>query len=230
MRQVSKLLVPVMLLLVALVVQAQEQATPPETPVVATTQPAPEYYFALATATTPDAAQQALQAYADSKASLLLLAVAEGVEVNTETVAKPVLLFGGTIAQGTRMHQQGNDSFLVIEPHAQGVDAGQLQRIRREVRASRWTIGITRQYEPLQDPRMDLLLFHDDPVDVFITTESSLLMGAPVTKMLYGHTLLFGPNPEAEGLLQFFGVSESGISPYNPEVAAEVESESAALP
>lgn len=230
MRQISKLVLPVTLLLVAWVGLAQEQATPPDAPVVANAQPAPEYYFALAMATSPDAVQQALQVYADSKASLLLLAVAEGVEVNTDALAKPVLPVGSTNAPGTRLHQQRTDSFLIIEPHAQGVDAGQLQRIRREVRASRWSIAITKRYEPLQDPRMDLVLFHDDPVDIFITTESSLLLGAPVTKMPYGHTLLIGPNPEKESLLQFFGVSESGISPYNPEVTTEVDSESAALP
>ena len=77
---------------------------------------------------------------------------------------------------------------------------------------------------------MDITLFHDDPVDIFITTESSLLLGGPTVKMPYGHTLLFGPNVEEGNVLQFFGVSESGISPYNPEVPAEVESESPALP
>ncbi len=219
------------LALLAGVGHAQENPEPVEQPpAAADPKPALEYYFAFAAASSPDSLQQVLQAYTSSDAVLLLLSVSAGVEVPADVLTKPVLVVGDATTPGTRLHQQGSDSFLVIEPHTQGVDEGQLHRVRRDARASRWSIGFAHRYEPLQYPRMDITLFHDDPVDIFITTESSLLLGGPTVKMPYGHTLLFGPNVEEGNVLQFFGVSESGISPYNPEVPAEVEGEPAPLP
>jgi hypothetical protein len=48
-----------------------------------------------------------------------------------------------------------------------GQDAD-LQRMRREIKASRWSIGISHRYDPSMGMRAQLALFVDDPLDFLL--------------------------------------------------------------
>jgi hypothetical protein len=68
----------------------------------------------------------------------------------------------------------GPDGYLVFDTK-DFLTAGQLdpqmadlQRLRRKIKPSRWSIGATHRYEPTMSMRSQLTLFVDDPLDVLL--------------------------------------------------------------
>ena len=70
--------------------------------------------------------------------------------------------------------QYGVDGYLVFDTKdfviADDLDAqvGELQRLRRAMKPSRWSIGMTHRYDPSMSMRSQLVLFVDDPLDYLI--------------------------------------------------------------
>ncbi|MFO7975539.1 MAG: metallophosphoesterase, partial [Candidatus Hydrogenedentota bacterium] len=70
--------------------------------------------------------------------------------------------------------QYGPDGFLVfdtkdfITADNLGPQVSRLQRLRRAIKPSRWSIGMTHRYEPSMSMRSQLVLFIDDPLDCLI--------------------------------------------------------------
>jgi predicted phosphodiesterase len=62
----------------------------------------------------------------------------------------------------------GFDSKDFITADSLGPQDGLLQRLRRELKPSRWTIGFSHRYESNQGMRSQLALFVDDPLDFLV--------------------------------------------------------------
>ena len=64
----------------------------------------------------------------------------------------------------------GQDTLLFHDPRVTklGAGSGELHRLRRATRASRWTIAVSPHYDPYIGIRNQLILFADDPVDMFV--------------------------------------------------------------
>lgn len=64
----------------------------------------------------------------------------------------------------------GEDALLFHDPRVSrlGQADGDLHRLRRATRASRWSIAVWPFYDPFVGRRAQLILFADDPVDLFV--------------------------------------------------------------
>jgi len=64
----------------------------------------------------------------------------------------------------------GQDTLLFHDPRVTRLGAadGDLHRLRRATRASRWSIAVWPLYDPFLGRRAQLILFSDDPVDLFV--------------------------------------------------------------
>lgn len=214
------------LLLLGLPATAQEPAAPVQADPGAL--PAGEVYlFAHAAPATADEAARALEVFEASPARILILTPLPGAALAAEfgtLASKPVLLAGRPCTQQEGgcvvAHTEGPDSFLALaEDRGGGID-GDAYLTRRGARASRWSIAAMRHYEPLEQPRLDLVLLRDDPVDVLLVGTSSLLSSGPDAKSPFGSTLVFGPQAPEAGSVRLFEVSDSGVSPYVPKEPA----------
>jgi predicted phosphodiesterase len=49
-----------------------------------------------------------------------------------------------------------------------GAQDGELEKLRREIKGARWSVGLTHRYEPMMGIRSQLTLFVDNPLDVLL--------------------------------------------------------------
>jgi hypothetical protein len=167
----------------------------------------PSYQFAVAAVSTQEETAQALTAYSASPAELLFLLADSPVD--TAAASKRVVV----LAPDTKdlAIEQREDTFLLLRPDPTGAFAGAAQTARRAHRASRWSIGIAHKFTPFADPRLDLVLERDDPLDVMIVKESTLATEGARAPL--GPTRVFSLAAHAAGALALFEVSESGVTP-----------------
>ncbi|MEA3364849.1 MAG: metallophosphoesterase [Candidatus Hydrogenedentes bacterium] len=111
--------------------------------------------------------------------------------------------------------QYGPDGFLVFDTKdfimADNLDAqvGELQRLRRAIKPSRWSIGVTHRYEPSMSMRSQLVLFVDDPLD-------SLFFGhwhreSEVKSVPWGTTPVVVTPAAVDGAWRLILVTQTGI-------------------
>lgn len=184
--------------------------------------PAHDYLLAFATPATPEALAVVLSEYVQSDASLLLLAPQATAGFTAEQlkgIEKPVLAAPFYCEDEPIQAVKGSEHFLALCGSPSGAGAAQLHEARRAHRASRWSVGLAIQHEPMDDLRLTLALFADDPLDYLFVAQSSVLLGAPAAKHPFGRTVVYGPAPPEAPALQFFAVAESGITPYTPPAA-----------
>jgi len=136
--------------------------------------------YRLAFAAGGDAGQLAEAAAAAEAAEVLAMVFIHPGGGNDDAYARaieaapfPVLLVG----PGKRVDAPfpfacaiGNDTLLIHDPLVTRLGAadGALHRLRRATRASRWSIAVWPQYDPFIGRRAQLILFSDDPVDLFV--------------------------------------------------------------
>lgn len=197
----------------ALCAAALAQDAPPAAP-EAPRPPQPDYIFAFAAPDSTEQASALAKEYAESPAQLLVLAPAAGVDL--PEVVKPLLVIG----RDAPLQRQGQDSLLLLPAATEERLDGEAHLARRRARASRWSIGFIRQYVPMENPRLDLVLLRDDPLDYLITAASPALAGAEAAGSPFGPTVLLGPGPDAASLL-LFAVTESGVRRYAPPAPPE---------
>ncbi|MFM1918564.1 MAG: hypothetical protein RLZZ303_198 [Candidatus Hydrogenedentota bacterium] len=194
--------------------------------------PARDYLLAFAAPTTPEALAAVLSEYAQSDASLLLLAPQPWVAFTAEQiqgVEKPVLAAPYYCDAAPIQVVQGKEHYLVLCQSPSGAGVAQLHEARRAHRAGRWSVGLAARHEPMDDLRLTLALFVDDPIDYLFVAQSSVLLGAAAAKHPLGRTVVYGPAPPEAPALLFFAVAESGITPYTPP-ASEAAPEAAPEP
>jgi len=118
--------------------------------------------------------------------------------------------------------QYGPDGFLVFDTKdfitADNLDAqvGELQRLRRAIKPSRWSIGVTHRYEPSMSMRSQLVLFVDDPLD-------GLLFGhwhreSEVKSVPWGTTPIVVTPAAVDGAWRLILVTQTGIHPQEVQM------------
>lgn len=119
----------------------------------------------------------------------------------------------------------GNDGYLFLgaglfaqDPQTHG-RLGEAHRLRRALRASRWSVGVAGDYGLGWDLRSQMALFVDDPLNALITATAPPEVGATVP---WGKTTLILPPPAPQGPITILDVSANGIRPrLQPEPAVE---------
>lgn len=221
----STLLVVMASLLPGTFLAAQEALPTPEPPVEESKENSFDYLFAHSAPGSIEEALRSLELFEASPAALLILTPGSDVQLASDFGAhasRPVLVTGqpcdSSQAGCVKVVTQNSDVFMVIAPDMSGEAAGEAHLARRERRASRWCVLAVSRYVPLEDPRFDLNLLRDDPVDVLLVGTSSLLKDSPDGRSPYANgTLVFGPLPADAGPLRLFEVSDSGIRPHVPK-------------
>ena len=123
--------------------------------------------------------------------------------------------------------QYGPDGFLVFDTKdfvtADNLDAqvGELQRLRRTIKPSRWSIGVTHRYEPSMSMRSQLVLFVDDPLDV-------LFFGhwhreSEVGSVPWGTTSIVVTPAAVDGAWRLVLVTKTGIHPQEVHMLGNEE-------
>lgn len=112
----------------------------------------------------------------------------------------------------------GEDGFLCFDTKGSGAgdelgaEVGALQRLRRGIKASRWSIGFTHRYGPELGMRSQLVLFSDNPLDCLIVSHGPLnKAGEGITG--WGKTRVRGTPTGSEGALRLFEIAPSGLQP-----------------
>lgn len=119
----------------------------------------------------------------------------------------------------------GKDGYLLLgaglfaqDPQTHG-RLGEAHRLRRALRASRWSIGVAGDYGLGWDLRAQMALFVDDPLNALITASAPSEVGATVP---WGKTALILPPPAPQGPISILDISANGIRPrLQPEPAVE---------
>lgn len=118
----------------------------------------------------------------------------------------------------------GEDGFLMLGAGFPAADAaahsslGTAYLVRRELRGSRWSIGITSRFGLDWNPRSQIALFVDDPLDYLIAGASPPELGAEVP---WGHARLMPPPKVPVGDFLVLDVDAGGIRVRQAEIPAE---------
>lgn len=124
----------------------------------------------------------------------------------------------------------GKDGYLAFDSAGSlpanelGAQDGTLYRLRRQIRACRWSIAFTFQYQPWHAMRSQFVLFADDPIDYLVTSSGT---GAASGTVPWGIPLATTPSAH-DGYIRFYDVSAKGVRPRevqrvsNPAPASEV--------
>jgi hypothetical protein len=128
----------------------------------------------------------------------------------------------------------GRDGYLFLgaglfaqDPQTHG-RLGEAHRLRRALRASRWSVGVAGDYGLGWDLRSQMALFVDDPLNALITATAPPEVGATVP---WGKTALILPPPAPQGPITILDVSANGIRPrLQPELAVETPKPQEAAP
>jgi len=210
---------------------AQEAVPPAAPPVEESSADRFDYLFAHSVPSSLEEALRAVELFEASTAALLILTPKGDVQLAPDFgihASRPVLVTGqrcdASQAPCVKVVVQDSDVFMATSPDATGMSAGDAHLARREHRGSRWCVLAVSRYVPLEDPRFDLNLLRDDPVDVLLVGASSLLKDSPDAKSPYANgTFVFGPMPADAGPLRLFEVSDSGIRTHVPKETAPAE-------
>jgi hypothetical protein len=128
---------------------------------------------------------------------------------------------------GDRIHGVafGNDGYLLLGPGLAAADSqtharlGEAHRLRRALRASRWSVGVAGAYGLDWDLRAQIALFVDDPLNFLIVGSAPKELGATLP---WGKTQFVLPADATPAALAIFEVTATGIRPRpQPEAAAE---------
>ncbi len=121
-----------------------------------------------------------------------------------ETAASPVAAtFWG---RGGYVFRFGADGYLAFDTTGpfpadeNGPQAAWLYRVRRRIRDSRWSIGLTQYYSHAMGIRAQLTLLVDDPLDALLSSTVPSYEGHPLSTAPWGHTALFPLPPGTSGI------------------------------
>lgn len=109
----------------------------------------------------------------------------------------------------------GPDGYLAHDlPPLDGLDleghAGDVHRLRRSIRAARWSVGFGGAYRLESEIRDQLVLFHDDPLDVWIAAAGGDAQSR--VTIPWGKTIGYGlPDAAAPGTVLFVEVGLGGV-------------------
>lgn len=118
----------------------------------------------------------------------------------------------------------GPDSYLAIDtsrsPLGVARNSGDLFRLRRSIRAARWSAGFTHRYTPGMALRDQLTLFVDDPLDVLAFGREDAAEPADPVPLAVGRVPYLTVPPAADGYVRFVRVTAT-----EPEAGAAVRLE-----
>ena len=135
---------------------------------------------------------------------------------------------------GDRVHGVtfGRDGYLFLGAGLTAADPqsharlGEAHRLRRALRASRWSVGVTSAYGLDWDLRSQIALFVDDPLNYLIAGAAPVALGATLP---WGKTEFALPSAPATDSLIVLDVTATGIR-LRPQPEAEGKTEAAASP
>jgi predicted phosphodiesterase len=121
----------------------------------------------------------------------------------------------------------GDDGYLafdtkdfIMADELGGQDAD-LQRFRRELKASRWTVGLTHRYVQMMGMRSQLTLFVDNPLDALLFGHYHSAEAPPIAQMPWGKTLPILTPAAVDGHLRYIDMTARGPLAREPERLAE---------
>lgn len=127
----------------------------------------------------------------------------------------------------------GRDGFLFLGAGLTAADPqsharlGEAHRLRRAMRASRWSVGVASAYGLDWDLRAQIALFVDDPLNFLIAGSAPAELGAILP---WGKTQFALPVGAQPGLITALEVSATGIRLRPQPEATEAPTEAAAAP
>jgi len=132
---------------------------------------------------------------------------------------KPDKEYGRFFGRGPNVFAFGADGYLVFDtarpaPVA-GLDArgGELYVARRAIRAARWSIGFTHRYGPEMEPRDQITLFVDDPLDYLMCGASRQESRADDGVVPWGRTRIITTPTAVDGAFRLVDVTQQGVLP-----------------
>ena len=176
--------------------------------------------------------RRSVDAIEDSGAALVLITgefsaagttveFVEGLKI-LETLGVPIFISGAP-SERTRdflgpmpfAFRFGPDGYLAhYFSTGEGLDlggrAGSAHRLRRSIRAARWSVGVGGAYRLDGALRDQLVLFHDDPLDVWVASSGGDAQSR--VAIPWGKTTGYGVAEDAEsGTVLFFEVGSAGV-------------------
>lgn len=127
----------------------------------------------------------------------------------------------------------GRDGYLLLGAGLTAADPqsharlGEAHRLRRAMRASRWSVGVAGAYGLDWDLRAQIALFVDDPLNYLIVGSAPAELGATVP---WGKTQFTPPAGAPPGVLTVLEVTATGIRPRVQPEATEAPTEAATAP
>ena len=115
--------------------------------------------------------------------------------------------------------QFGEDGYLSFDTKdyntasGVGVQDGNLQRLRRQLKPSRWCIGLTHRYEAMMGMRSQLTLFVDNPLDFLFFGHLHYENTADEPAVPWGTTPITVVPAAVNGSMRLIAITELGIKP-----------------
>lgn len=122
----------------------------------------------------------------------------------------------------------GKDGYLVFDTKdfltADDLDSqnAELEILRRAIKPSRWSIGVTHRYEPAQSMRSQLILYVDDPLDHLMFGHWHRFRESDPRLPQWQTTPMTMTPAAVDGFMRLYDVSDKEVRPREPERVAAV--------
>ena len=104
-----------------------------------------------------------------------------------------------------------------------GPQAGVIERLRREIKAARWQVGLTYRYDPNMGMRTQLALFVDAPLDFLLFGHLHRENSVEEIVVPWGRTVALTGPAALDGGLRYIDVKPEQPFPRAAEIVAAVE-------
>lgn len=121
----------------------------------------------------------------------------------------------------------GQDGYLVFDTKDYvtaddlGAQPGALERFRRILKPSRWTVGVTHRYEPSMGMRAQISLFLDNPLDFLVFGHWHRENTEQEKTTPWGHTRMIVTPAAIDGYIRIIDMTARGMLPRPVQQIAE---------
>ncbi len=121
----------------------------------------------------------------------------------------------------------GQDGYLVFDTKDfvtaddLGAQPGALERFRRILKPSRWTVGVTHRYEPSMGMRAQISLFLDNPLDFLVFGHWHRENTEQEKTTPWGHTRMIVTPAAIDGRIRIIDMTARGMLPRPVQQVAE---------
>lgn len=132
----------------------------------------------------------------------------------------------GTLTYAFRFGVDGYLSFDTkdyVTARGLGRQSGDLQRLRRVLKPSRWSVGFTHRYEPDMGMRSQLVLFIDNPLDYLLMGHWHRQNKPDEIIVPWGETPTLVTPAAVDGIMRFIDMDELGLHPRAFSKLSDVE-------